>query len=445
MAPMQAQSHSLEARILHGESLRKQMPRTSQAEWHPKQRNYKPLDVLLTHARGRVAELLPIKWGRMAASPFGFFRGSTAVMAADLALCGSTGFCVQMYGDAHVRNLGAYAVHDDRLVFDANDFDETCQGPWEWDVKRMATSIVLAGREAGHADDVCRQAVLDFVSLYGRRMAEFSGAPLIEVARTFVHRHLTSQPITHALMKAERSSPMANLEKLTKNGARGARIFKETKPLLRRVTTARSREVIASLRPYRETLGEEAKHLFDRYRPVDVSFKVVGTGSVGVRDYIVLFFGNGEHDPLFLQIKEEPPSAYTPHLPGQRPVLNEGHRVVIGQKMLQAECDMLLGWTSIQGRDYLVRQLADHKSSLETEDLAGSGLHDYAQVCGEIISKGHARAGDAAVIHGYIGTGNKFAQAVADFAIAYADQATKDHAQLLAAVRSGRLRAQRGV
>jgi uncharacterized protein (DUF2252 family) len=445
MVRSHAHLHSLEDRILRGESLRKQMPRTAQAEWRPKQRNHKPLDLLMTQVRGRLPDLLPIKWGRMAASPFGFFRGSTSVMAADLALCGSTGYHMQMYGDAHVRNLGAYAVHDDRLVFEANDFDETCQGPWEWDVKRMATSIILAGREAGQADDACREAVLCFVSLYGKRVADYSGAPLLEVARTFVHRHLTSQPITRALMKAERSSPMSNLEKLTKLGPRGARVFNERKPVLRSVSPARAREVIASLRAYRETLSEEARHLFDRHHPVDVCFKVVGTGSVGVRDYVVLLFGNDEHDPLFLQVKEEPPSAYAPHLQGQKPVLNEGHRVVSGQRLLQAESDMLLGWTSMQGRDYLVRQLADHKSSMETEDLAGSGLHDYAQVCGEIMAKGHARAGDAAVLHGYIGTGTKFPEAVARFAVAYADQATKDHAQFLAAIRSGKLRAQRGV
>jgi uncharacterized protein (DUF2252 family) len=433
-----------EERELYGQCLRKQMPRTSQAEWNPKSRKHVPLVLLLEHSRGRLRELLAIKWGRMAASPFGYFRGAVPVMAADLAACGSTGYEIQIAGDAHVRNLGAFAVSDDRLVFDVNDFDETYVAPWEWDVKRMAASMILAGREADNPDARSREAVLQFVASYRRSMLECSKMTYIEVARRQALREKVADPVNDALHKAETDTPLATREKLTEL-VRGKRVFHERPPLLRRVSRPKARAVLAAMRTYRETLAPDLRHLFDLYRPVDVGFKVVGTGSVGVRDYVVLLEGSSEKDVIFLQFKEEPPSAYAPYVRSTAPPMNEGQRVVCGQRLLQAESDLLLGWTAIEGRDYLVRQLADHKGTPEPGEFNGAGLRDYASVCGEILAHGHARSGDATVLSGYMGNGAKFDEAVAKFAVQYADQTDSDHAKLLSAIKAGKLHALRGV
>ena len=382
---------------------------------------------------GRVPALITLKYELMTLSPFGYFRGAAPVMAADLAALPSTGIVSQMCGDAHVRNLGAYAAPDGRLVFDINDFDETIRGPFEWDLKRMAASLVLAGRESGHKDSAARQAVVRCIERYCAQMRAYARMSKLEVNRAQVHRLGAIEPIHAALMKAERATPQHTLEMLTEptSAKKGApRRFKEAKPILTRVTGAQAAAIVASLGSYRQMLEPQRQHLLSFYRPVDVAFKVVGTGSVGLRDYCIYFEGNGPNDPLFLQVKEEMPSAYTQYLPDAHPAPHNGQRVAEGQKAMQMQSDPFLGWTHIGSRQYLVRQLNDHKGSIELEDLAGSGLAAYAEVCGELLARGHARSGDPLVISGYLGSGGGFAEALAKFGALYADRTEKDWEEL---------------
>jgi uncharacterized protein (DUF2252 family) len=419
---------------------------------------------------GRVPALIQLKYKLMAESPFGCLRGAVPVMAADLAVLPSTGIVCQLCGDAHVRNLGAYAAPDGRLVFDINDFDETIRGPFEWDLKRMAASLVVAGRESGHKDASAREAVERFVDRYAAQMRAFAQMPSLEAGRFQVHRLDQVEPILDALLKAERSTPKHTLEQLTepvlpgKRAGKGSMIptlspekkrkdraqdetdgapsdaprrFKEIKPILTRLTGRQAAAVLASLVSYRQTLEPQRQHLLSLYRPVDVAFKVVGIGSVGLRDYCIYFEGNGPGDPLFLQIKEEPASAYAPYLPDAEPPRHNGQRTAEGQKAMQAQSDPFLGWTHFGGRDYLVRQLNDHKGSIDLEDLAGGGLEAYAEVCGELLARGHARSGDPLILAGYIGSGDGFAEALAKFGSAYADQTEKDWNELRRSAKAG--------
>lgn len=430
-----------EKRRRFGQGRRRTLKRSEQSFWDPKRRSYDPLKAILKANAGRVAELLPIKMARMAASPFGFFRGSVPLMAADLALLPNTGIEVQICGDAHVHNLGAFEAPDGRLIFDINDFDETTPAPWEWDVKRMAASLVLAGREAGNSESWCKQSVLEFVRAYRELMLQFSHMAAVDVARYRIHRLFEGQTGMAVLRKAERGTPLHSLERMTRR-VRGGRIFRVVKPVLTRPSRATAKEVLRALAPYRQTLPPERQHVLDFYHPVDVAFKIVGTGSVGTRDYVVLCFGNGPGDPLFLQIKEEPASGYAPYVKTQG-ALHQGQRVVFGQRRMQTHSDILLGWTSIAGRDYLVRQLADHKGCIEDADLQGKGLMHYARVCGEVLAKGHAHSGDACVLGGYLGTKDIFDQAIAKFAVSYADQTAKDHERFKAAIRRGEVKSAR--
>jgi uncharacterized protein (DUF2252 family) len=250
--------------------------------------------------------------------------------------------------------------------------------------------------------------------------------PVIEVARYQVHRLQRISPISVALMKAERATPLHTLDALTVETKKG-RVFRDEPPVLKRLTSQQARPVLASLKTYRESLLPERQHFLEQYRPIDVAFKVVGTGSVGLRDYLICLEGNGARDPLFLQMKEEPGSAYAPYLPGSTGTTgHQGKRTADGQRAMQFQSDPFLGWTTIANRDYLVRQLNDHKGSIEIADLAGQGLIDYAQMCGELLARGHARSGDACLIAGYLGSGAKFATALAEFAEAYADQTERD-------------------
>jgi uncharacterized protein (DUF2252 family) len=422
---------SQERRAL-GQARRRQVRRQDHAHWDAKLRQLDPLALVDESMRGRVAGLVALKYERMLASPLGFFRGAVPVMAADLALLPHTGIVNQICGDAHVRNLGAFAAPDGRLLFDINDFDETIRGPFEWDLKRLATSLVLAARATGAKNP--QDAVLPFMARYRKLMETLSRMPVIEVARYQVHRLQRISPVSNALLKAERATPLRTLDTLTVETKKG-RIFKEDRPVLRRLTPQQARTVLASLKTYRESLQPERQHFLRQYRPVDVAFKVVGTGSVGLRDYLIYLEGNGARDPLFLQVKEEPGSAYAPYLPGAQDAWgggsgHQGRRVANGQRAMQFQSDPFLGWTTIANRDFLVRQLNDHKGSIEMEDLQGQGLTDYAEMCGELLARGHARSGDACLLAGYVGNGDKFGAAVAKFAEAYADQTEKDWEEL---------------
>jgi uncharacterized protein (DUF2252 family) len=412
-----------------GQARRKQMGRQQHDRLHCKARPAAALELLDRAMRGRVPSLVKLKYELMAQSPFAYFRGAAPVMAADLSVIASTGIVSQLCGDAHVRNLGAFAAPDGRLVFDINDFDETIRGPFEWDLKRMAASLVLAARAAGHKEGSARRAVEACIERYSAQMREFARMPLLEVGRFQVHRIGMAKPVHAALLKAERATPLHTLEQLTvpRSADRFApRRFKESKPMLTRVSAAQARAVLASLAAYRAMLEPQRQHLLSLYRPIDVAFKVVGTGSVGLRDYCIYLEGNGPGDPLFLQIKEETASAYAPYLADAQSPHHDGQRVADGQRAMQVQTDPFLGWTHIGARTFLVRQLNDHKGSIEIEDLAGSGLSAYAEVCGELLARGHARSGDPLAIAGYLGSGGGFAEALAKFGSAYADQTEKD-------------------
>jgi uncharacterized protein (DUF2252 family) len=449
-------------RFALGQQRRKQMRRMEHRIWKAKYRRESPLKLLEASTRGRVPALVALKDQLMAASPFGYFRGAVPVMAYDLSLMANTGICNQLCGDAHVRNLGAFAAPDGRLVFDINDFDETIVAPFEWDVKRMATSLVLAGRGAGAKNVDCREAAAVFLESYRTMMAMFARMPVLEMARYQVHRLQNLTSVEGILLMAERATPLHTLQTLTeiegeaavakKEGVkkrakkkaaktgpvqRPQRAFKTMPPTLTRVKGEMAEKVVNSLTKYAENLQPERRHFLAQYRPVDVAFKVVGTGSVGLRDYVILMEGNGAKDPLFLQIKEEVSSGYAPYVAASARWTNkhQGRRVVDGERAMQVQSDPFLGWTTMEGRDYLVRQLNDHKASVQLESLKAAGLLEYAEVCGEILARGHARAGDCAMIAGYLGTSARFDEAVGRFAEAYANQTELDWRQLVQSLK----------
>src|SRR6202453_2919310 len=427
-----------EMRRAFGTSRRKQVRRQEQNRWRAADRQTDPIDALAVSSVGRVPALLAIKWERMAASPFGFFRGAVPVMAADLAVLPHTGIFTQLCGDAHVRNLGAFAAPDGRLVFDINDFDETIVSPFEWDVKRMATSLVLAGRGAGAKSLHCREAARVFLEQYRMKMHMFAKMPVLEVARYQVHRLGQVSPVAGILQMAERATPRHTLLTLTevekqksvvKKGVkkskvakpveRPQRVFRTIPPNLKRLTGGVAEQVVDALTLYAHSLQPERRHFLAQYRPMDVAFKVVGTGSVGLRDYVIYMEGRGGKDPLFLQVKEEVASGYAPYvageLKGRKARQHHGQRVVNGERAMQLQSDPFLGWTTMEGRDYLVRQLNDHKASIQLENLKSVGLLEYAAVCGEMLARGHARAGDSSMIAGYVGTSPRFDEAVVQF------------------------------
>jgi uncharacterized protein (DUF2252 family) len=420
-----------------GRARRKQLARQNHSLWKPEARRHAPIVLMEESMRGRLPQLVSLKYERMLESPFGYFRGAVPVMAADLATLLNTGIVNQICGDAHVRNLGAFAAPDGRLVFDINDFDETIRAPFEWDLKRLSTSLTLIGRATSAKKSTCEDAVLTMVDRYRRFVDMFSRMPITEMTRYQVHRLQRITPVNKALLKAERSTPLHTLEQLTLPGKTplSRRVFKQQKPILVGVSGEQRLAVLASMVAYNESLQPERRHFLAQYHPIDVAFKVVGTGSVGLRDYIIYLEGNGARDPLFLQVKEQPGSAYAPYVNPESLATHQGRRVVNGQRAMQFQSDPFLGWTSIANRHYEVRQLNDHKASIEIEDLQGDGLLEYAEMCGELLARGHARSGDACVLAGYIGNGKRFAEALVRFAVLYADQTEKDWEELKAAKR----------
>jgi uncharacterized protein (DUF2252 family) len=432
----------LRERRKRGKKLRRKVGRDDNADWSLEKTRRDPVAIILAANADRLPSLVPIKMGRMAAGPFAFFRGAAPLMAADLATLPVTGLRVQICGDAHVRNLGAYAAPEGHLVFDINDFDETTSGPWEWDLKRLATSLVLAGREAGESASGCRDSVKEMVRSYRTSMNGFAGMRVCELAKVEIVRGAKGTPVHAVLRKASRVTPTQTLKKLAVPRPRaGGHRFHDRRPVLRHVDARTQHEVMQSLGPYRKTVSVSHQWILQTYEAVDVAFKIVGTGSVGTRDYVVLLFGNGTKDPLILQVKEELPSCYAPYLSHMPAVQHEGQRVAEGQQKMQTAVDPFLGYTTIEGRHFLVRQLCDHKASIDLANLKGTALREYAVVCGELLAKGHARTGDAGAIAGYCGNSSKLDNALAKFAKAYADQTENDFQQFKKAIAKRRVRA----
>lgn len=439
--PVISNQESVNERLEYGRKLRHKFKRSDHGNWDAARRRHNPIEIILQVNRERIAKLIPIKMARMAVSPFGFFRGNVAVMAADLATLARTKIPVQICGDAHVRNLGAYSAPDGRLVFDINDFDETITAPWEWDLRRLATSLVLAGREAGDSERQSRDAVLACAAIYRTKMLEFSRMTCIEVHKYRIHRQFVSRTGSSVLQRAMRETPDRTLAKLTVARG-GGRVFRSSPPVLTRVAKAEAQQVVKSLRPYCETLPGCSQQALSFYRPVDVAFKIVGTGSVGTYDYVVLHFaGDGTRDPLFIQVKQAVQSAYAPYVTSPEARMHQGERVVHGQRLFEIQSDMMLGWTSLQGREFFVRQLSDHKASIQSDQLKGAGLIEYATTCGEVLAKGHARSGDPAVLAGYMGSNDRWDKALAKFALLYADQTTRDYEQFKKAIKTGKIEA----
>ena len=430
---------SAQERISEGKNRRSVVSRQVHGNLDVKDRRFDPIAVLRASAAGRVRQLLPIKYARMSESPFAFFRGAVSIMAADLARLPNSGLHVQLCGDAHVQNLGSFAAPDGKLVFDLNDFDETIQGPWEWDVKRMSASLVLAGREAGHHGAACTAAVQSCLESYCRSMREFSLEPVLLAARHQVHRAKSIAPVHAALRQSERARPVDLLKRFTQPDRHGCPRFRDHRPFFWRIRGQAAQGILSAVNAYRETLAPDRRHVFDLFRSLDVGFKVVGTGSVGLRNYVVLFEGNGLQDPMFLQIKQEVASAYAKFLPGAGDQ-HQGKRVADGQRAIQPLSDLLLGWTSIGPHEYLVRQLNDHKGSIDLQLLRGGGLNSLALVAGELLARGHARSGDACQIYGYYGSGVKIGKALIKFATGYANQTEADYRAFVGAIKGGRIK-----
>ena len=425
-----------------------------------------PVRILEEQATARVPELVPIRYGRMLTSAFAFYRGGAAIMAADLAPTPRAGLEVQLCGDAHLSNFGGFASPERKLVFDINDFDETLPGPFEWDVKRLATSFEIAGRDRGFSDAERRKAVLAVVRAYREAMQAFASmenlavwyayldADTIQTALLAERDKKGAKDLGHAAAKAKTKDSMKAFAKLTKTVDGKPRIASDP-PLIVSIAeladgTETEGEIHKLLRLYRRTLPHDRRHLLESFSYADLARKVVGVGSVGTRAWIMLLTGMNEDDPLFLQVKEAQPSVLEPYV-GKSAYRNHGQRVVEGQKMMQAASDIFLGY--VRGpedpdgvvRDYYVRQLWDWKTSANLETIAPRGLELYARACGWTLARAHARSGDRIAIAAYLGKSEVFDRALADYATAYADQNEKDYKALQKAVESGRLTAEVGV
>ncbi|MFE7192234.1 DUF2252 domain-containing protein [Kitasatospora sp. NPDC057541] len=443
-----------------GRAARELIPRSAHGRWIPAADRPDPLAVLARQAEDRLPDLTPIRYGRMADSPFAYLRGSAAVMAADLAAVPETGLTVQLCGDAHLLNFGVYASPERILLFDVNDFDETYPGPFEWDVKRLAASVAVAARENGQGDDNARRAALTAVRGYALAVRRLAGLGELDVWYTRISAAevfpLVRNPgrrkrVEATLDKARRRTSLQAFGKLTTTDEEGRRRIVSDPPLLEPLPRDELRRVGKIFGDYRATLPEDRRVLLDRFQLVDVARKVVGVGSVGTRCFILLLEGRDPSDPLFLQIKEAGRSVLEQHLPPARPtaeapVVHGGQRVVTGQHLLQAASDIFLGWTTgPAGRHFYGRQLRDMKGSADVARMAPGDLRAYADLCGRALARAHARSGDRIAIAGYLGGSDAFAEAVADFALAYADRTAADHAALLAAIDAGDLTARRGV
>ncbi|GLZ35071.1 hypothetical protein Lesp02_72580 [Lentzea sp. NBRC 105346] len=437
-------------RAARGKAARTTAPRSSHAEFT---RDANPLQLLESQDATRVPSLLPIRYGRMAASPFAYFRGAALPMASDLAGTPATGFTVQACGDAHLLNFGAFASPERRLVFDINDFDETVPGPWEWDVKRLAASLDIACRHNEFSARQCRTTVAGAVAEYRRAMREFATSPALDVwyAHADVDLLNATPALRDHLAKARKRDNLGSLRRFATTDGGAVRIAPDP-PIVLPLGDLDSADLRVRLEQlleaYRATLVPERRVLLDRYRLVDMAHKVVGVGSVGTRCWMLLLLGKDDDDPLFLQAKEASRSVLEPFA-GRSRYANAGRRVVVGQRMMQTVSDILLGWVRATGfdgrtRDFYLRQLRDWKSSANVEAMKPQDLHSYGRLCAWTLARAHARTGDDIAIAAYLGSSAAFDQAAAEFARVYADQNELDHSALCEAITAGRVVADTG-
>ena len=441
-----------------GRALRKDVPRSSHGDWQAAADRPDPVAVLEAQGKSRVPELLPIRYGRMAESPFGFFRGAAAGMAADLASTPTTGIKVQLCGDGHLVNFGGFATPERRLIFDVNDFDETLPGPWEWDLKRLGASFAVAARSKGLSDEVGQTAVMRLTASYADLLADFATTPTLDswywsvdservaAMANAVGNAKTRGRFDTAVARAHAHDNLQAVNKLTRV-VDGHRRIVDQLPLVGHVggddELDRMRELFDA---YRTGLPDDISHLLDRFQLVDAARKVVGVGSVGTRCWIALLDGGGADDPLLLQIKQAEASVLEPYL-GRSAYRNHGRRVVEGQRLMQAASDLFLGWTheAKSGVDYYWRNLRDMKVSADIDVQPTDTFLTYAALCGVTLARAHARSGDAAAISGYLGKGDVFGKALGRFATLYADQNARDHDALVQAVKDGRVPAEPNV
>ena len=453
---------SPDERAAAGRAARKKVPRSTHGEWSPPARRRDPVKVLEDQAKTRVQELVPIRYGRMLASPFTFFRGAAAIMAMDLAKTPESGLRVQACGDAHLSNFGIFAAPDRREVLDVNDFDETLPGPWEWDVKRLAASVAIAGRDRDFTPKETRAAVLGTIRSYREAMREFAAMRNLDVwyARLDVDVLLADlaqvatakamKKVKKGVAKAGKKNSLRAFDRLVRVVDGEPRIISDP-PLLvparELVSEDHAQEleerILELLGRYRESLQGDRRHLLDSYRFVEMARKVVGVGSVGTRTWVVLMMGRDGEDPLFLQAKEAEASVLEPYV-GESEFGSHGERVVEGQWLMQASSDIFLGWLPALGfdggkRDFYVRQLWDGERSVEIETLPPEGLAIYGRVCGWTLARAHARSGDRIAIGSYLGKGKTFDRAIAEFSERYADQNELDYGILADAAKSGRI------
>ncbi len=436
-------------RLAAGKALRDKVPREQHATWKPPATRRDPIDILEESNRDRMPELVPIRYGRMLRSPFTFLRGSAGLMAYDLSTTPGTGLRVQACGDCHLLNFGLFATPERNLVFDINDFDETLPAPWEWDVKRLAASFAVAVRDRNYSDEVARDAATACVRAYRTHLRECSKKSPLEVwyERLDAQSLIEQAPDAKARKYRERLAAKARerigeylVPKLT-TAVGGQRRLVDQPPVLFHLAEEDAEERFREgLEDYRLSMADSVRVLFDRYRLEDWAVKIVGIGSVGTRCMVGLFFSSEGH-PLLLQFKEACPSVLALYA-GKSVYENQGQRVVVGQRLMQSSSDIFLGWTAgRRGYHFFGRQLRDMKFSFPIEALSVVQLRRYAEVCGSVLARAHARSGDAAKISGYLGKTDAFDQAIGEFSLAYADQTIRDHAALAAAVKSGRLEA----
>jgi uncharacterized protein (DUF2252 family) len=442
---------TLEELYAFGKNLRDKCPREAHAVWQAPKNRPDPLALMMESNKGRMPQLLPVRHGRMMRSPFTFYRGAALNMAADLAKTPATGIRVQACGDCHLLNFGAYATPERRVIFDINDLDETLPAPWEWDVKRLAGSFVLACRDNSFREDTARDAVLACVRAYRERMFEYSTMHVLDVwyasidveeLMKKIQDETARKRMQKRLAKArERSILEHDFPELATNAGLTPTI-KENPPLIFHQREHAYDEYFATAQRafarYRDTMQEERRFLLDRFKLMDMAIKVVGVGSVGTFCGILLLMAS-EHDPLFLQFKQARPSVLEAYA-GKSLHSNHGQRVVHGCRMMQSASDLFLGWTEgDNSRHFYVRQLKDMKIKPMVEVFTPNVMLQYAELCGWTLAHAHARSGEPAKISGYLGKSDKFDEAIADFAVAYADQSERDHAVLLEAVRAGKL------